>query len=101
MHAQRASRDRCSTRRTPVVPSLNDQNIRCSVHSLVRSIFGPRPGLCLDTKNWERHDPSSRQSVASLLPTMDTPTVTLRTFNGWLALHISRMLLLNGETQRD
>ena len=32
---------------------------------------------------------------------MDTPTVTLRTCNGRLALHISRMLLLNGETQKD
>ena len=39
--------------------------------------------------------------VSQLFPTMDTPTVTLRAFNGRLASHISRMLLLNAETQRD
>jgi hypothetical protein len=39
--------------------------------------------------------------VSQLFSTMDTPTVTLRTLNGRLALHTSRMLPLNGEMQRD
>jgi hypothetical protein len=39
--------------------------------------------------------------VSQLFLTMDTLTVTLRTLNGRLAAHTSRMLLLNAETERD